>query len=266
MNLSYEPLIIGVVKYLNLGDIIILSKVSKNIIKIYGQLKFDNLLWKNKLLCSDFNYTKTLQINYNINWSWLCCKIFSCHYKHFHVCNLSPESIYKFLNMLIIENKCEYLEVCIKLGYRPYHREYNSNAKNQRSYVTFLNRMCRIVNPRIVEILRYNYYQDYQGMMIHAAQGDNLETLIHVINISHYVNKDIIFDNHKLIRVAIRHNSTNVVKYLLKEYPILNPCARGKRLRNSSIVIVSKYGDQKMIDILMKLPKAADIIEKFRKN
>jgi hypothetical protein len=59
--------------------------------------------------------------------------------------------------------------------------------------------------------------------------------------------------NQKLIRVAINYNSLSVVKWLLDKYPRLDPCARGKRLRNSSIVIASKYGKQEMIDLLISI-------------
>jgi len=168
----------------------------------------------------------------------------------------------EFLKVLMAEYKREYLEVCLELGYRIY-KKYDYNMKKQRHYVTSLNQLCRVVGPRITELLQNNYYYDYQGMMIHAAQGDNLETLIYVINISHYSDKDITFDNHKLIRTAIRYHALNVVNYLLNKYPILNPCARGKRLRNFSVVKIIKSGDQEMINLLMRHSHAAEFIKKF---
>jgi hypothetical protein len=80
-----------------------------------------------------------------------------------------------FLRTLMTKNKREYLKVCLELGHHM-RKKHDSNSSRQRYHVTFLNQLCRIVNARIIEMLRYNYNQDYQGMMIHAAQGDKSKT------------------------------------------------------------------------------------------
>jgi hypothetical protein len=246
MELSYEPLMRFLMNCFDIGDILNFSNINTKCKLSFISISKDQYFWREKVKNINHDESRILP-EVNINWK----------YMYFII---KKRWIPYYLVELAKRQKYDYILIGYNMKIPAYSRI--TNIKMELHY--YFHRMCQYCNLELIqhihkfEISNSNYYVEHQAL-IYAARGDNLEVLKYLMD---RCCDNLDFSNHALIRVAIINNSINVVKYLMKFHPYLNPAIIFKRPRKNCIY---KIFNRNMRD-MMKLLLIDDRVKIFIRN
>jgi hypothetical protein len=231
MELSYEPLMIYLITYSGIRVLSKLAKVDTKTRLSFMQVSRNQELWKEKVRKINVYYKLP---SVSINWMYMYWA-------------LKKRDIPTLMGELADNRQFNYLLVCYSRAERIYGMGASGRKLKEAQY--YFEKICRYGNLELVLQMRgYEPCLVTHQTLISAAKNGNLELLQYLMT---KYRGDLHFSNSAIIRVAAVNNSVNVVKYLLENYPHLDPTIAHKKFRYSCVFKVFNRGLRDMMVILL---------------